>query len=87
MRTRSVGTGSIRGLAKTSAVTLGSPFQDGPSVSGHGRMGESDNLRANDVAPNGCLRKRTSRFRLAVARSTSLSLWSNGLEKSYPATN
>jgi DNA-binding winged helix-turn-helix (wHTH) protein len=48
--------GSIRGLAKTSAVTLGSPFLDGQSVSGHARMGHSDNLRANDVASFGPFR-------------------------------
>src|ERR1700704_2865055 len=43
-------------LAKTSAVTLGSPFRDGPSASGHARMGDSDNLRANDVASFGPFR-------------------------------
>src|SRR6202171_1889427 len=48
--------GSIRGLAKTSAVTLGSPFRDGPSASGHARMGDIDNLRINDVASFGPFR-------------------------------
>src|SRR5882762_11034516 len=58
---------SVRGLAKTSAVTLGSPFQDGPSVSGHGRMGESDNLRANDVASFGPFRLVAAERRLEKA--------------------
>jgi len=43
-------------LANTSAVTLGSPFRDGPSASGHARMGDSDNLRTKDVASFGPFR-------------------------------
>src|SRR6266404_5863112 len=37
-------------------VTLGPPFRDGLSASGHARMGDSDNLRTNDVASFGPFR-------------------------------
>src|SRR5216683_41593 len=47
---------SRRVLAKTSMVTLGPPFRDGLSASGHARMGDSDNLRTNDVASFGPFR-------------------------------